>query len=1101
MKHFIFAACAVLLHCTAFAQITMTKKVGNDGTVYYVGGNVVKLENGESHSFTKDLEESKLKYEDGFFIYDRLGVALVMDKNMKTIIPADKYALLYGIYRDEVGNVYFHVGKQVKKKFLQGFCDSNGNEIVELKYEHVTLTPDGFKAGKNYKKAKPVDAGYGKINWEPYTSPTGVNGRRYKFKDTGGTVFYITETNGLKGLADSEGNEIIRNGFPCLKYDYNMQCLVGKNRDSSTVYLKTDGGRILENLEEGTVPKVKQYVLAGGEVKVFFTTSNNEGIGACDIHGNQLVENKYASISYSNERGFYESVWNDKKKDVVITHANVFLYDTLKQSVVYDGVGYCMILHKGKYGLLNTAGETIIPVQYGKITEEDGMFMAYKDDSFNSLCAAYTAEGLKVIDENRGYVDIDWETSDDIPWYRVAVEGKKGRLYGACDLRGNEIVPCEQKNLTFRDSQGWYVIPREKKRYLPVNPGDFITSKEKAGAAAKSLIQEALSQIKAGDYEKALHSLKLSIQLDDFNMNDAYYLLGHYYCFGVFGEAGLNGNATVNRSGLEPVNAAKGLDYLNAALSTDVADVFADKSAWTYNPAKAIRLYAAYSSIIGDVDGESKKIREVFLRDNDFDFDVEYFYNQTYQECVRNSDYTNEVADFLLWFPAKIDTIVSIADKIPASHKSAVLNATGMDNKDLLYMGMKYFNSRQFGQALYYFRRGAMHGDENCFSMSVMCLDSIARHYCSNASQYNVAQAFAEIFPFSNGNGRFKQKEEEFTTYYKNICNVIDEERERKRRERQQAEYQRKQAKRERNRAILGTILQGFAQGVQAYYNAKATNYYNNMPTPAIPNTGSALNTQIPEAFNPQRVAAMSQPVYSYDANGNMMVSYPGFSQALGEMNSEIQHTTQQVSSRLAATGDPYYIAKAQSLQTMANTNQWTSQIDQQFWSTPMYPGVYDEEDMQSIEDNSTETTDNGISDDTEDSPSGIGNTTYADADNDIQTSERKDTKRAISLNIANNNRRKTGSKKSDDKKLDSKIQFRQGKVSSDDYDVIKRNVTLYIRNGDKARPFMHNKELCRKGASYYIKLNNKYYLVGYSNWNRFNRSIMYGATSVYFDM
>ena len=246
-------------------------------------------------------------------------------------------------------------------------------------------------------------------------------------------------------------------------------------------------------------------------------------------------------------------------------------------------------------------------------------------------------------------------------------------------------------------------------------------------------------------------------------------------------------------------------------------------------------------------------------------------------------------------------------------------------------MGMKYFNSRQFGQALYYFRRGAMHGDENCFSMSVMCLDSIARHYCSNASQYNVAQAFAEIFPFSNGNGRFKQKEEEFTTYYKNICNVIDEERERKRRERQQSEYQRKQAKRERNRAILGTILQGFAQGVQAYYNAKATNYYNNMPTPAIPNTGSALNTQIPEAFNPQRVAAMSQPVYSYDANGNMMVSYPGFSQALGEMNSEIQHTTQQVSSRLAATGDPYYIAKAQSLQTMANTNQWTSQIDQQF--------------------------------------------------------------------------------------------------------------------------------------------------------------------------
>ena len=81
MKHFIFAACAVLLHCTAFAQITMTKKVGNDGTVYYVGGNVVKLENGESHSFTKDLEEN-----DSMDIRRKLADAYMVAENYEAAI-------------------------------------------------------------------------------------------------------------------------------------------------------------------------------------------------------------------------------------------------------------------------------------------------------------------------------------------------------------------------------------------------------------------------------------------------------------------------------------------------------------------------------------------------------------------------------------------------------------------------------------------------------------------------------------------------------------------------------------------------------------------------------------------------------------------------------------------------------------------------------------------------------------------------------------------------------------------------------------------------------------------------------------------------------
>lgn len=107
--------------------------------------------------------------------------------------------------------------------------------------------------------------------------------------------------------------------------------------------------------------------------------------------------------------------------------------------------------------------------------------------------------------------------------------------------------------------------------------------------------------------------------------------------------------------------------------------------------------------------------------------------------------------------------------------------------------------------------------------------------------------------------------------------------------------------------------------------------------------SGNNLYPDLPVAFNPNRVARMSVPTYSFDSNGNMMMSFPGFAQAEYEMNAALQQTISNTSSNLMATGDSYHMAKAQSLQVMAHTNNWMSSLSQQFWSTPMYPSAWSE--------------------------------------------------------------------------------------------------------------------------------------------------------------
>lgn len=707
---------------------------------------------------------------------------------------------------------------------------------------------------------------------------------------------------------------------------------------------------------------------------------------------------------------------------------------------------------------------------------QDNVIYTYKQNGEGGeSCQLSTTEGIVVIPYERGYSSISKVKRDNYIYYIVekTIQGKT--YYGACDLMGTEMVAPQKK----RPKVIGGILGQKINKPL-ARMWEYICLKSTGMEVGKRLNKSALALIDENKVDEALNILKWSVYIDGSEMNEAFYLLGHYYCFGTFGQEAMSGGR-VERAGKKSLDADKGLNFLNMSLSPYTADVFADKEAWIYNPDKAVRLYAEYSGIIGDVEGESKKIARVFQRDMDFDFDVEYYFHQRYSEMMNDPEYTTNVDNFVLFVPGKLDSIISIVDKIPQKHKSSILNSTELSNKDLFYLGTKYFNEKQYGRAMYYFRRGAHRGDENGYSMSVITLDTIVRHYCKNASNMDIADAFSSTWPYPDFTGKFTQIESEFKDYYEQTYQVLALEEQRRQEQeemKRQIELRNQEIRRQRNLAIFGTILQGISQGVQSYYNMKASQQKPNVATHK-----SALDVEFPEAFNPQKVAAMCQPVYTYDSNGKMMISYPGFAKALQGMDAEIQKTANEVSGQLMATGDSYYMAKAYAIRTEARLQNDINQVDMMMWATPMYP-----EDRMALAQHDREERE-----DEDDSASDSSSKETGGKESKSSSYSSTSTSKPKSATTPNRKDKNQG---------DAKQQFHEGTVDSSDYKEVKRNITLYLRDGDNAKPFLMNKTLYRKGASYYIKVNNKYYSVGYSmNWGRFNRAILYGTHSVYFNM
>ena len=117
-----------------------------------------------------------------------------------------------------------------------------------------------------------------------------------------------------------------------------------------------------------------------------------------------------------------------------------------------------------KKGAQSTDGTTIVPAEYNKVEYVpyyDGYFVVWKD----GCSGVYNGYGNNLIPVSRGYTSCVKSSADGRTYYRVAKKGK----YGACDVRGREIVEPEHECIILCD--GVFLTKDENGEWVPLDCG------------------------------------------------------------------------------------------------------------------------------------------------------------------------------------------------------------------------------------------------------------------------------------------------------------------------------------------------------------------------------------------------------------------------------------------------------------------------------------------------------------------------------------------------------------------------------------------------------------------------------------------------------
>ena len=232
--------------------------------------------------------------------------------------------------------------------------------------------------------------------------------------------------------------------------------------DSTCVAMVKLNGEIVIPFERGYTNATYMTLIN----RNFFSVEKRGKEGVCDIHGNEIVEPKYASVYYSLD-GFYgkkESFGYDYKKLGIEldenneVNLNAFNKELFTDS--YTNFKYYLTYQSGKYGVEDENGRVIIPLSRGftKIySYRDRYFECYN----GSISGIFNIEGKEIIPLSIGATNIRKEECGGVPLFFVSKKiGEYNNIYGYYNLEGKAIVPL---SLGFD-----YVMYDDEKRYIDV---------------------------------------------------------------------------------------------------------------------------------------------------------------------------------------------------------------------------------------------------------------------------------------------------------------------------------------------------------------------------------------------------------------------------------------------------------------------------------------------------------------------------------------------------------------------------------------------------------------------------------------------------------
>lgn len=340
--------------------------------------------------------------------------------------------------REDKQCYYWNTGKgenwyiaQVKKTGKRCVIDRKRNIIIPMKYSNIVYQNGVFKLTDDSAKYNAVYDTLGNtiIDWDCKYNNVSV-----RYESIGGkniTYFMCNDTI----IRDVYGNA----------YDigrYNV-------KDKEIKYSQKEGFRT-------------EYILSWEETEEYWVYYWARVHNPYQKETRKVRKTRTATTDWNinfDENGHLYS-WEDYKPETQTKNYSVGEYNKERNSYKW----YSTSSGSNKKGAQSTDGTTIVPAQYTKVEYVpyyDGYFVVWSD----GCSGVYNCYGNNLIPVSRGYSSCVKTCSDGRYYYRVCKNG----LYGACDLRGREIIAPKYGYIILYN--GVFLYKDKNGEWIPLNLG------------------------------------------------------------------------------------------------------------------------------------------------------------------------------------------------------------------------------------------------------------------------------------------------------------------------------------------------------------------------------------------------------------------------------------------------------------------------------------------------------------------------------------------------------------------------------------------------------------------------------------------------------
>lgn len=326
----------------------------------------------------------------------------------------------------------------VKKNDKWGMIKDNGEEVLPVEFDTISvLSKTKFKVSKSGKVAI-VDF-RGRMLTSSYYDQLG--------KYSNQRIWYLD--NGLYGYLNSAGKEVIKARYANVSSFIEGRALVKLNQKYQLINMQGETA-----FQNGLI----EALPANG----YYAFSKNGYWGVVSSSGRLISEAQFSQLE--KDEGYVVRV---KKNNVwhLLNMEEGALSPEPYDSIFKSYAGYYVVKSQGKFGLINTSGELMIPVIYENLSYEGFvgkyLFLFKKGESHGFV----SAEGEEVFVSEANVLSLVGN--------KVVVE-KKGKQ-GLYDLAGEEIFRMKYDEVKTFDGVSSHIGLRRKSWALARTDGSLLT--------------------------------------------------------------------------------------------------------------------------------------------------------------------------------------------------------------------------------------------------------------------------------------------------------------------------------------------------------------------------------------------------------------------------------------------------------------------------------------------------------------------------------------------------------------------------------------------------------------------------------------------------